>query len=587
MFILVYLRPGNGLSNATLNRYCGLACKLAQLAEAQSIGIQQLLNNAQLLVEFALAFPNQAMNLASLLKLLKWLGPDRAGFRVVPDEFVVEIRKIARKLSSQTLQTPPLPTRIYSHVLSILAAEITDFEEVSDRLMALVTACVEDRLFARTRSQQNRMKSFGKPDRPEFREVLEEYRLTELWASKGYKPVFQSLSRALGEIMGCCYLQIQAFTGMRYNEVHALPHLCLEEVTANGELHYIVKGRVTKLTGGKIKRVQWVTSESGRRAIALAQRLSRTIYALAGEVPKESTTRINSHHLFVSTGYCLPSHAGRRNKPPSLDLSIETFFRLRSRLEVNITEDDLQELELIDPKRSWRTEKEFQVGAPWRFTTHQLRRSLALYAHGSGLVSLPSLKRQLQHITREMSLYYARGSQFAKDFISREEDEYPHFGEEWQEAAPEAEYLGHTLNVEMGNPDEMAGAYALWFDRNVRAKQMSLDRDATLREFRQGKRGYRETFAGGCVKVGPCTIQLRDPMNLECLLNDCKNQVIKLPKFERMIRIQRQTVKELESESSELPETRIEKDVLAMMEKRMEQIRQAKAANADSAPKAE
>jgi hypothetical protein len=99
------------------------------------------------------------------------------------------------------------------------------------------------------------------------------------------------------------------------------------------------------------------------------------------------------------------------------------------------------------------------------------------------------------------------GSQFARDFISSQRADVKHFGEEWQSTEPEAEYLGHLLNVEMGDPGGLSGRYALWYDRTVRRKQISLDRATTLKEFRQGKRRYRETFAGGCTKVGLLEVQ--------------------------------------------------------------------------------
>ncbi len=98
---------------------------------------------------------------------------------------------------------------------------------------------------------------------------------------------------------------------------------------------------------------------------------------------------------------------------------------LRKRLEPIIEDADIRELEHIDPHRAWRSEEKFHLGKPWLFTSHQLRRSLALYAQRPGFVSLPSLRRQLQHITNEMSRYYAKGSSFAENFIG---DDKEHFG---------------------------------------------------------------------------------------------------------------------------------------------------------------
>jgi hypothetical protein len=573
MFILIYLRPDNALSNGSLGHYCTLACELAALSESKALSIGELLGESQLLISFADSAPGRADILAALLKLLKWLGQDRVGFTVVCNDSIGKIRRIASTYARRTLQTPPLPTRIYSHILSSLSAEISEFESIIDRLLTLLADCANDSSHGRHISLQ-RKRSPGQHFRPDFSEALQHNQLQAFWAQKGYKKNAKSLSVVLTEIMGCCYLQIQAFTGMRFNEVHSLPHFCLKKMIANGGEHYIVKGRVTKLTGGKIKRAQWVTSDAGRRAIVLAQKVSTAIYSLAGEKPKPTINRINSNYLFVSTTLCLPSSRPAINKPPALALAKYGFRRLRSILEVPVFEEDLKELEMIDPERDWRSQ--LPIGQRWRFASHQLRRSLALYAHASGLVSLPSLRRQLQHITREMSLYYARGSQFAKDFVGQDDDGETHFAIEWQESDAEAQYLSHKINVEMTCPDELAGAYSLWYERNIRVKGISLDRNTTLREFQQGIRSYHETYVGGCAKVGKCNVNLTDPMNLECLLKDCKNQVIKLHRFERMILAQTNFVKELADKGADLPETQIEQKILFFMKEKLRQIREAK-----------
>ncbi|OWJ56049.1 hypothetical protein [Paraburkholderia caledonica] len=265
MFVLIYLRP-DPLSNASMVKYCTMICRLAEVAEARSITLKQLLADSDALTSHAKCHPANARSLSPLLQLLRQLGPDRAGFKVVPGGTIGKIANIGAEIDN--LQTPPLPTRIYTHVLAVLANEIASCERVVDSILQLLTACAKDRLLGRSRATQKGVRQRG-DFRPDFGETLRKYHLDGYWSGKGYGAYFQSLSTVLTEIMDACALQIQAFTGMRHNEVQALPHFCLEEVTAGGALHYIVHGRVTKLTGGKAKRAQWVTSDSGRRAFCL------------------------------------------------------------------------------------------------------------------------------------------------------------------------------------------------------------------------------------------------------------------------------------------------------------------------------
>ena len=241
------------------------------------------------------------------------------------------------------------------------------------------------------------------------------------------------------------------------------------------------------------------------------------------------------------------------------NLNFCDFLTLRARLQIPIEDADLQELEQIDLHRSWRSEDKFQVGKPWILTSHQLRRSLALYAQRSGLVSLPSLRRQLQHITEEMSRYYARGSAFARNFIG---DDKEHFGLEWQKTQPISSGLSFLLNVVLSD-DVLFGGYANWLDHRLRNTDnpVVIDRKATLRRFKKGELSYRETPVGGCVKIGECDQIAFRWLDVDCL-SGCRNLVGRLSKLERIIVAQRRMVESLDPESLEFRTENADLDVL-------------------------
>jgi hypothetical protein len=604
MFVMIYLREGNALACSSLHRYCILVRLLARFSDSICLSVNEVLASKEKLLSFYELHPSQATLLAALLSVLKQLGPATVGMDVASHKTISIISKLAKNARSDDLQTPPIPTRIYSYLLNSLQDEVKKFAQILPRVLALLSACSKNKLYGRyntipenqdiklvdcekvedysiTCSQHKSLEPCSSSnnrgeENKNFSTALAEHNLLEFWRSNHYPEYFRSLKTLLTQIMVVCSLQIQAFTGMRYDEVHTLPHFCLETKTINGNLNYIVNGHITKIKGGKIKRASWVTSESGMQAITLAQQISYHIYELAGDLPRESSQRVNSHHLFVTPDYCFEYLVRNKNKQPALDLSIPKFNEIRKRICAVITTEDVHELCVIDPDRAWTSEEQYAVGNTWPLRTHQLRRSLALYAQRSGLVTLPSLKRQLQHITRAMTSYYAKGSSFANDFFDAEGCEVPHFCEQWRNTTSESEYLSHKKNVEMADPTGLSGAYVLWFQRNIRDRHIVLDRAKTLKEYKQGKRAYRETFAGGCVKVGDCDRPLSDPMNLSCLLNDCANQVIEMPKFERLIRIQVRVVAELEKTAPQLPETRIERSVLGQMQDKFDSIVKSK-----------
>lgn len=242
--------------------------------------------------------------------------------------------------------------------------------------------------------------------------------------------------------------------------------------------------------------------------------------------------------------------------------------RTRDMLVPTIIEGDQQELYAIDPHRPWSTEKEYSVGSAWHLTTHQLRRSLALYAQSSGLVSLPSLKRQLQHITIEMSLYYAKGSAFAINFIGESKSKKDrHFAEEWQEAQPLSQFLAYAATLLLSDEDDMFGGHGNWINARKRDPdgQILLNRDDTLKSFQKGEMAFKTTPLGGCVNTNSCEHTPINVLSGKCLSSDCKNLLASVNKVERLIFIKTNTLMKLKAADIASAEVRIEEAELAVL----------------------
>jgi len=270
------------------------------------------------------------------------------------------------------------------------------------------------------------------------------------------------MASAIGEIFLMCKLQIHVFSGMRNSEARHLPYHCMSpERGLHGRKHCLIAGATTKFNNGRRLRTKWVTTErDGFRAIRLAQEFAAAIYEDRGVMPSKADDLKDEHPLFPSVEY-LP-WMQRQVSPERRIAAFKGYLggasdSLLSRLCPAIEEEDIAELEEIDPFRAWCEEPEFGIGRPWPLTTHQLRRSLAVYANASGLVRLSSLRRQLQHITREMTLYYGRGSTFCKNFIEDDPKGYnKHVAVEWQDGAEEAEVLAFVRDV-LHSKEQMFG----------------------------------------------------------------------------------------------------------------------------------
>ncbi len=566
VFALIWRKEGAALSPGTVSNYITVLCALCVHAEMHDISLATLLGDEKAVLNFVRTSCSgwMAETLGSLLGHFTRLGKEHLGFELVSTSAVESIKKRNKHYRSTLKQHPPMPTAIYSHFIHALKSELAGWQAVATPMLELLSQCGADRRVGRTIEQQLFVcKKWGLVHEclPTF-EQLASPEVVAYIESCGKKPHVKSLSYQVNEAQVVCKLLIQTFAGMRDDEAASLPYDCISTRKVNGKTHYIINGYTTKYNGGLIKPVKWVTNQDGHDAIRAAQAIADSIYSVFGVRPQEAgkETRLP---LFVSLGYMKlasgpmdPEHG----RFLAGGVAIRDDSRLWDVLQPVISDADLRELENIDPHRAWRDEEKFKVGTPWSFTTHQLRRSLALYAQRSGLVSLPSLRRQMQHLTEDMSRYYARGSSFAEDFIGDDKD---HFGREWQATQPESAALSYFLNVLLTD-DRLFGGHAHWVKHRLKGPEgvVIVDRDATMKRFKRGEMAYRETMLGGCTNTGSCDKPGVNWLDIECVRDNCKNLVGSVPKLDRVIVAQRRMLDGLDPTTTEYHTDKADLDIL-------------------------
>jgi hypothetical protein len=223
-------------------------------------------------------------------------------------------------------------------------------------------------------------------------------------------------------------------------------------------------------------------------------------------------------------------------------------------------------LNRLELDRSWQRDG-IEVGNRWPLAFHQLRRSLSVYAHRSGMVSLPALKAQLQHITDEMRAYYADGYSRAVNLVFDKD----HFSHEWNAAKAESSFFGFAMGLLFCNEDLMGqGAERMAGTVSNRTRQ------DTLQLFKQGKLAYRETVLGGCVSTEECKAQPLEPIPIECLETNCMNLVVFSKRLDHVIRSQETVVAMLERDEPGSVEHRLEADNLRVMLKARRQLKEGK-----------
>jgi hypothetical protein len=333
-------------------------------AAARQLTLYEGMSNVVVVLDYVAqaGMEAKAQRLHSILVKLHRVGVETTGLRVP----LAQLRKPLLERFAQHAgysQHPFIPTRIYQHFLSTCEHDLGIAEGVADSLSDYL---------ARAYSNENPGVSAALATAAaHFRCNHARYVVASLVAS----------------ISTLCQLVILSFTGMRAMEAENLPYDCLGETGLDGVTHYTIKGITTKLSGGRPRRACWVTSPLAARAVRLAQRLSGEAHRAHGAQGYTESTD-GSHLLFCRMGLRNEDYVANR-APSTVHENIEAF---RERVFPTITVEDIVELKRVDMHRAWEDEPKYAAGQRWPFTRHQLRRTLALYAHRSGLVTLPTLK---------------------------------------------------------------------------------------------------------------------------------------------------------------------------------------------------
>lgn len=559
-----------GTENAprTLEQKLRTLYQLARFAESRHCTIHEVLTQSLLLDAFGASLPDHYVQRWLIwLSFLRKLDPEtQLGFLLATPKRRKELELRDKERRSNARQYAPLPTRIYAGLINNLSIELDDIEAHTPQLLAALRDGVK--LHAQAKAAQGGQGiSIG-------RALLEKHGLVDYIARRGFNVGWglRSLAGAITEIYQLCKLQIHVFSGMRHDEARTLPYHCMVTRKAgHGRTHSLIAGCTTKFNKGRRLRTHWVTTDrEGFRAIRLAQKFADVIYESMGIKPDTSDCSKDDSPLFASTHY-LPwflNHPSAEESIPAADLSLNGLSKtLRLRLLPIIEEQDIAELEDIDQFRSWRDEPEFSIGRQWPLTTHQLRRSLAVYANASGLVSLPSLRRQLQHITREMSLFYGRGSTFCKNFIAIDPDGYKkHVAPEWQDGEDEAEMLAFTRDV-LNSKEPMFGGAGNFYQRQKERGEVMTRLDVEA-QMKAGLLSYTPGPLGGCTKPGGCDKRKGLAIiDIACATDGCKNLVGKHSKIIRVIQLKRAAVAHITSGSIEESFEREELEALERVER--------------------
>lgn len=212
----------------------------------------------------------------------------------------------------------------------------------------------------------------------------------------------------LSKILVACYIVCGAFTGMRKSELYSLHSDSFKKRLFNGKIIYSLQSTTHKMVQGRGKVTEWVTSPMTEKAIALAEALTRNmreqLFCSADPMKNYEAT-------------CLWLSQSRKNEPPKImndKLLSAHFITIATDAGAIVNEADLQEFKLINPNSNpYLADQKVTVGKIWPLTSHQFRRTFAVFVRRHNLCSVVAVKDQFKHLDIPTSDWYGEGGSAA------------------------------------------------------------------------------------------------------------------------------------------------------------------------------
>lgn len=500
---------------------------IAKWSVANNRSIQETLNDKKLINWLAASLSSlerrEADNIAAVVNELTKIRVAHSSLVIAPASF--ELAEVLKNVASsipkkRVKQTPLIPTRIYAALITSIEKYLQEFTYNFDEIKGFYKFAVDGlsnggelhkstsgfkRWYKREGNYQAILSSF------DLTSLSEKYQLTD---KKRWNQYIRNVQHA-------AKTWIHLFTGMRDQEVNTLNRDCLTNLNVKGSTAKIIRGYTSKTIGSGATSTYWITS----KIIDIGIEVARSIGEIAA-IQNNWELHSTDYPLFPTIFPLDSSHLSKSfhaNAPFSDALSGD---RLRDWCalfpEIIVNEEDLAELYTFDGFRDWQSE--IQLGKPWPLTTHQCRRSLAVYLACSGLVSLGSLQLQYKHLVIAMTSYYRRNSIFAQNFILNDTEDEAHKGqilfiESLETEEKLSQFFSYEKKVVKQQPK-------LWGGEGTRIRQAHKtgrtitilnDRDLLKKAFLKGEVSYRPGPMGGCTKVGPCDKSSVTQLGSQCL----------------------------------------------------------------------
>jgi hypothetical protein len=208
----------------------------------------------------------------------------------------------------------------------------------------------------------------------------------------------------ISELQTSCFIICGAYTGMRRSELYGLNENSFKTTQIFSKTYHTLESTYHKMTQGRGTKAEWITVPFVQKAIELAEALVRDL---------KHQLLVDDNPMNVHNSSCL--WLGQTNKSVLPKIRAEgsmreQFYRIAKKANAYITESDLEEFKLINPNcNPLHADRKIKVGELWPITTHQFRRTFAVFAKRHSLCSDVAVKQQFKQLDLPTAEWYGEG----------------------------------------------------------------------------------------------------------------------------------------------------------------------------------
>ena len=385
---------------------------LAAVCDAHRIRVTEAWKFPNLAKTFVKAIPSSmhSVVVADLTRLLTY--EDVIGFKIVDENFLDNIAQ--HLVKHDTNQTPYIPPRIWSSVISKLNSMLDDFlqheKEITEVHHSLLQMYQHNQRLGLSRDyispfkKTNENLSTGRltyqGGAAQFFKDRNLSNLLERYGDKGLN--LKSFEGLMTRFHRACAIYIQSHSIQRISEVADLRKDCFTTWTdpKHGTIAMIC-GETTKTQPDGDAR--WIVPMHVKKAIDVANKISQ----LNLLVKPNGMSKDDLRNPYLCTKNSFPWSPHNKKPYGAIHVSNKSGIGISELLtdELLITEEDYKLARHAEPSlvnNDW-----FRVGGTWKLSSHQFRRTLVMNMFSQG-VSAESVSYQTKHNSISQTFYYAR-----------------------------------------------------------------------------------------------------------------------------------------------------------------------------------